>query len=351
MNDFAKKLKVAVVGASGLVGEKILNLLENENFYGGNPLIFTSDKSAGKTFKFKNRRLKANVLTENSFYGIDIALFATSECVSKKFVPFALKSNATVIDNSTAFRLKKGVPLIVPEVNFNAYTGQKLIANPNCSTIQSVIPLYVLEKDFGIKSVVCATYQAVSGSGKTGLNELFISRKASKNLSGEFFGCDIKNNCIPKIGEYLPSGFTTEENKMLCESRKILGKPRLNLSAFCARVPAENCHGVFLRVKLKRDFCLNEVISAFKNSSEIKLVLPRDNNSPDCPINALANDTHEVFIGRIRKNPLEKNVIEFYAVADNLLRGAAYNAVLIARKVAEKIAEKTQTIACEKALK
>lgn len=336
MKSVTKKLKVAVVGASGLVGNKILKLLETEDFLLGTPLLFTSDKSAGKSFLFKNKRVKAKKLTENSFFGVDVALFATDAQVSEKFVPYAIKAGATVIDNSTAFRLKKGVPLIVPEVNFCDYFGQKLIANPNCSTIQSVIPLYVVNSKFGIKSVVCATYQAVSGSGKTGLNELFRARKTKKTLKSDFFMCDIKNNCIPKIGEYLPSGYTVEEQKMLFESRKILNEPRLKVSAFCVRVPVENCHGTFLRVKTRRDFSLNEVVSAFNDFSEIKVIMPNDADALGCPVNFSANGTHYVFVGRIRKNPLEKNVLEFFTVADNLLRGAAYNAVLTARKIAEK---------------
>ena len=332
-----EKFKTAIVGASGLVGEKILELLKNEDFVYENPVLLCSEKSAGKTFDFNGKKIKAQKLNRDSFRNVDIALFATDERVSENFVPAAIRSGATVIDNSTAFRLKKGVPLIVPELNFCDYSGQKLVSNPNCSTIQSVIPLYALNKKFGIKSVVCATYQSVSGSGKSGINSLKLSRKNVKNANGgtsDFFGCDIKNNCIPKIGEFLSDGYTTEEKKMLCESRKILNVPRLKLSAFCVRVPAENCHGVFLRVTTKREISLSEAVEAFGEYPEIKIVSKND-TALGCPLNSLANGTHTVFIGRIRKDIFEKNVIEFYAVADNLLRGAAYNAVLIARKIAE----------------
>lgn len=339
MCECEKKFKTAIVGASGLVGEKILGLLKSEKFVREQPVLLCSEKSAGKTFDFNGTKIKAQKLNDDSFAGVDLALFATDETVSKKFVPAAIKSGATVIDNSPGFRYENKVPLIVPELNFCDYSGQKLVSNPNCSTIQSVIPLYALNKKFGVKSVVCATYQSVSGSGKTGVSDLKLSRKNVKNRTSEFFGCDIKNNCVPKIGEYLPDGYTTEEKKMLCESRKILNLKNLELSAFCVRVPVENCHGVFLRVTTEREIHVSEALEAFATRPEIKIV-SQNNSALGCPVNHTANGTPAVFIGRIRKDLFKKNVIEFYVVADNLLRGAAYNAVLIARKIAEYEIEK-----------
>lgn len=333
-----KKLKIAIVGASGLVGENILKLLENEEVCLGEPILLCSDKSVGKKYSFKGKILRAETVNEKSFEQIDLAFFATDEKTSKKLVPQALKKGCVVIDNAPAFRQKKEVPLIVPEINFCDYLGQKLISNPNCTTAQSTIALYPLVKKFGLKSVFATTYQSVSGYGKEGIKALKASRKADflpltneeKTLSEKHFHCDIKSNCIPTIGELLSNGYTTEELKLKNETRKILGDGKLRVSAFCTRVPVEYCHGVFLRAQFKSDFLLSEALSAFREFKPVKLI-ERD-SEPQYPLNDLARGKNEVFIGRVRK-PCKKT-LEFYAVADNLLRGAAYNAVEICKKIA-----------------
>lgn len=332
-----KNLKIAIVGASGLVGEKILNLLSKEDFC-KNSILLGTEKSAGKKYQFKGEVLQILPFSEKAISGCDAVFFATSESVSKKLVPKAIKNGCVVIDNSPAFRLKKDVPLIVPEINFSDYSGQKLIANPNCSTVQSVIALYPLAKKFGLKSVIAATYQSVSGCGKDGIAALKSARKSKftplkkeeLSLSQKTFGCDISNNCIPKIGELAANGYSREELKMQNETRKILNDEKLQISAFCVRVPVENCHGVFLRVKLQQDFSLPQAIFALREFEPITVIDEKCN--PPYPINELAKGSGKVFVGRIRK-PC-KNCLELFCVADNLLRGAAYNAVEICKKIA-----------------
>lgn len=332
-----KNLKIAIVGASGLVGEKILSLLSKEDFC-QKPILLGTEKSAGAKYMFKGEILQVFPFSEKAISGCDAVFFATSESVSKKLVPKAIKSGCVVIDNSPAFRLKKDVPLIVPEINFSDYSGQKIIANPNCSTVQSVIALYPLAKKFGLKSVIAATYQSVSGCGKEGIAALKSARKSKflplekeeLSLSQKVFECDISNNCIPKIGELSASGYSREELKMQNETRKILNDKKLQISAFCVRVPAENCHGVFLRAKLKQDFSIQQAIFALREFEPITVIDEKCN--PPYPINDSAKGSGKVFAGRIRK-PCKK-CIELYCVADNLLRGAAYNAVEICKKIA-----------------
>lgn len=368
-----KNQKIAVVGASGLVGEKILNLLEGEKIPEP-PLLFSTERSAGKAYYFNGKRIKTRILCEKTLFSCGTIFFAADNETSKKLVPAAAKNGCFIIDNSPAFRQKKGVPLIVPEVNLSAYGGQALIANPNCSTIQCAVALYPILQNFGLKSMCAVTYQSVSGCGKKGLSELIRARKSSvksakdiKNSQDErnerggnqtqnaqknatktqpqkvhacanahlnpclsgVFGCDVKNNCIPKIGELFCDGYTEEEKKMQNETRKIFALNKLSVSAFCVRVPTEYCHGVFLRVKTERDFALDEALAALDAFKPIKLIAP--NIPPYYPVNDLAAGSPTVYVGRVRKP--KPRTLELYAVADNLLRGAAFNAVEIYKKI------------------
>lgn len=362
-----KNQKIAIAGASGLVGEKILSLLEGEKIPAP-PLLFSTERSAGKTYYFNGKRIKTRVLCEKTLFSCGTVFFAADNQTSKKLVPAAVKNGCFIIDNSPTFRQNKGVPLIVPEVNLSAYGGQALIANPNCSTIQCAVALYPILQNFGLKSVCAVTYQSVSGCGKIGLNELIRARKqngrnarnAPKTQGGNqtqsaqekfaktqtqkvhacanahlnpclngVFGCDVKNNCIPKIGELFCDGYTEEEKKMQNETRKIFALNKLSVSAFCVRVPTEYCHGVFLRVKTERDFALDEALAALNAFKPIKLILP--NIPPYYPVNDLAAGSPTVYVGRVRKP--KPRTLELYAVADNLLRGAAFNAVEIYKKI------------------
>lgn len=362
-----KNNKIAIVGASGLVGERLLTLLSRDEKITEPPLLFCTERSAGKACYFKGKRIKTHALCEKTLYLNGTIFFVATNEASAKFIPAAIKQGCLIIDNSPVFRQKRGVPLIVPEINLNAYNGQLLVANPNCSTAQAAVALYPIFKEFGLKSVCAATYQSVSGCGKKGLSELLRARKhpsrpaeSTKNaesmknsteefaakaapqsllgcanahlnpcLSG-FFGCDVKNNCIPKIGELALDGYTLEEKKMQNEMRKIFDKSKLSVSAFCVRVPAAFCHGVFLRVNTERDFTLDEALSALKSFKPIKLILPVD-TPYGYPINDLARGNEYVYVGRVRKP--QKRVLELYAVADNLLRGAAFNAYEIYKKL------------------
>lgn len=352
-----KNDKIAIVGASGLVGERLLTLLSDDEKITKPPILFCTERSAGKARYFKGKRIKTRALCEKTLYLNGTIFFVATNEVSAKFIPKAIKQGCFVIDNSPVFRQKRGVPLIVPEINISAYNGQPLVANPNCSTAQAAVALYPIFKEFGLKSVCAVTYQSVSGCGKKGLNELLRARKQNRRLSGSaslttnltensvpqdfakglrncanehlnpclngFFGCDVKNNCIPKIGELLCDGYTLEEKKMQNETRKIFGLNKLSVSAFCVRVPTEFCHGVFLRVNTNRDFSLEKALSALKSFKPIKLILP-DDTPYGYPINDLARGNGYVYVGRVRKP--QSRVLELYAVADNLLRGAAFNA-------------------------
>lgn len=333
-----KKIKVAVAGASGIVGEKIIELLENENFVSNDISLFSSKKNAGKFLNFRNRAVRLKEPSYSSFKKADLVFFATDEKISKKLVPCAINGGATVIDNSSAFRMDENVPLVVPEINFYSTKNARLIANPNCITAQCTLPLFVLQQNFGLECVTVTTYQSVSGSGKAGLKELFenSARLDDVTAKNSVFGCDIKLNCIPKIGDIGDDGYSIEEKKIINETRKILNDENLKITAFCVRVPVPYSHGAFISAKLKNKFTLDDVVKTLNNFSGITVKKPSDNHVCSkvfCPINSDATGNNDVFVGRFRINSLDTQTVEFFVVADNLLRGAAANAVLIARKL------------------
>ncbi len=327
-----KKYNVAIVGATGLVGLTFLKVLEEYRFPVNKLFLFASKKSKGKKITFKQNVYTVDTLKKGCFSGVDIALFSAGAFVSKKWATEAEKSGATVIDNSSAWRMGKNNALIVPEVNFNDITGKsKIIANPNCSTIQTVIPLKALSDKFGIKRVNFTTFQAVSGSGQKGKNDL------TATLNGEkpsFYPYDISKTCIPQIGEFLPNGYSEEEMKMVNETKKILHLNTLKISATCVRVPIFNSHAVAVSVQLKKAFTVEEVKNAFSNQEGI--VVLDDRQNAVYPVSTVANGTDKVYVGRIRKDISTKNGLLFYVVADNIRKGAASNAVQIAKKLIEK---------------
>ena len=236
-----KKYNVAVVGATGLVGTTFLQVLEEYDFPINNLKLLASARSAGNKVLFKGIEYTVEELTEESFKNVELALFSAGGDVSKKFAPIAVKAGARVIDNSSAWRNEPEIPLIVPEVNLEDYTLNKLIANPNCSTIQAIIPLKALDDKYGLKRVVYSTYQAVSGSGMKGKNDLI---NTLNGLEPQFYPHNISQTCIPEIDVFLENGYTKEEMKMVNETRKMLHKPNLPISATCVRVPVLNSHSV-----------------------------------------------------------------------------------------------------------
>ena len=320
-----KKYNVAIVGATGLVGTTFLTVLAEYDFPINNLRLLASARSAGQTVLYKGQEYLVEELTENSFEGIDLALFSAGGDVSKKYAPIAVAAGARVIDNSSAWRNDENIPLIVPEVNIEDYTMNKLIANPNCSTIQAIIPLKALDDKYGLKRVVYSTYQAVSGSGMKGKNDLI------NTLNGEepkFYPHNISQTCIPEIDVFLENGYTKEEMKMVNETRKMLHKPDLPISATCVRVPVLNSHSVSVMCELENEFEINEVKELLANYPGI--VLADDPKNHVYPTSILANGTNNVYVGRIRKDLADENGLTFWTVSDQIRKGAALNAVQIA---------------------
>lgn len=326
-----KKYNVAVVGATGLVGETFLKVLAEYKFPIKNLRLLASKRSAGKVISYCGKDYVVEELTEKSFSGIDIALFSAGGEISKVFCPIAASSGALVIDNSSAWRNDPSIPLVVPEVNAGDITNKGIIANPNCSTTQVIIPLKALDDKYGLKRVVYSTYQAVSGSGLKGINDLERTLKGEKN---EFYPYEIAKTCIPEIDSFLDNGYTKEEMKMVNETRKMLHKPELPVSATCIRVPVFNSHGVAVMAELDKEFTLEDVRELFANYPGLKLVdKPLEHIYPNSII-ATGNDM--IYVGRIRRDLSCPNGILFYTVGDNIRKGAASNAVQIAKYIVEK---------------
>ena len=327
-------MRVAIVGATGLVGGTFLKVLEERDLGITDLLLFASSRSAGKKVNFRGKEYTVEELNEDSFKGrgIDIALFSAGGGTSLKYAPLAAQEGVLVIDNSSAWRMHEDVPLVVPEVNPEAALQHKgIIANPNCSTIQCMAPLKALEK-YGIKRVVYSTYQAVSGTGYKGIQDL---EEGLKGNSPKTYPHQIVNNCLPHIDVFLEDGYTKEEKKMVDETRKILGLPNLPVTATCVRVPVMNSHSVSINVELENDFDIEEVKRELAQTNGVVLLdIVAENIYP------LANDAtgkDEVFVGRVRRDNSVKYGINLWTVADNIRKGAATNAVQIAELFCKNI--------------
>jgi aspartate-semialdehyde dehydrogenase len=319
---------IAIVGASGMVGQTFIALLEEYEFPIDNIYFFASAKSAGKTVRFRNESYLIEELNEHSFdRPIDIALFSAGASVSKIFAPIAAAKGITVIDNSSMWRMDTQVPLIVPEVNpQDVQLSLGIIANPNCSTIQSVIPLHAL-KSLGLKRVIYTTFQAVSGSGYKGVNDL------KQNLDGQpgtFYPKPILHNALAIIDTMLEDGYTKEEVKMVDETRKILHLPDLAVTATCVRIPVFNGHSVSINVELEKPFELSEIIEMLRLQAGIKVF---ESEIPT-PLDASGQDL--VYVGRIRRDHSVPNGLNLWVVADNIRKGAAANAIQIASLLMEE---------------
>lgn len=314
--------KVAIVGATGLVGRTILKVLEEKNLKNVQYTLFASSKSAGNKIEFLGQNYIVCELKEDSFdSGFDYAIFSAGASTSLKYAPIAVSKDCIVIDNSSAFRMDENVPLVVPEVNpEKIFENNGIIANPNCSTIQAMLPLKVLDDKYKIKRIVYSTYQAVSGAGKKGLEDL------EKGEDGTF--C---NNCVPHIDVFLDDGYTKEEHKMINETRKILNEPDLPITATCVRVPVRNCHSESINVEFENEIDIYEAKTLLQNSENIILADDIENNI--YPLARKADGNDEVFVGRIRRDFSVKYGLNFWCVADNLRKGAASNAVQILEKL------------------
>ena len=320
------KYKVAIIGASGLVGLTVLKVLEEKAFSNVSYMLFSSNSSAGNKVHFLGEDYVLCELSDSSFnYNFDYAIFCAGSDVAEKFAPIAISHGTTVIDNSSFFRMNPDVPLIVPEVNINEVKNSKgIISNPNCSTIQAMLVLKPLDDKYKIKRIVYSTYQAVSGAGKLAISDL-ETKASSDNLKA--FPYPIYNNCIPQIDSFTSSGYTKEELKMINETRKILGRPNLPITATCVRVPVVNSHSESINIEFENDFDIYDVKMLLQNSPGVLVV---DNiEKEQYPLATKANGYDEVFVGRIRKDYSINHGLNLWIVADNLRKGAATNAVQI----------------------
>jgi aspartate-semialdehyde dehydrogenase len=338
-----KLFNIAVVGATGAVGEQIIRLLEQRNFPIKELKLLSSARSAGVKIPFKGEEVTVQEATPDSFEGVDIALFSAGGDVTKALAPHAVKAGAICIDNTSAYRMDPDTPLVVPEVNVDKINEHKgIIANPNCSTIQMVATLKPLYDRYGISRIIVSTYQAVSGAGAKAIHEML--RQSKEVLAGNDAKPDILPvgslpvkhqiafNAIPQIDKFLDNGFTNEEMKMILETKKIMGDESLEVTATCVRIPVVYGHSESVYVELKEDFDVEEVKTLLANAPGIVLV---DNPAEQqYPLATDAAGKLETFVGRVRRDLSNPKALNMWIVSDNLLKGAAWNAVQIAEYIA-----------------
>jgi aspartate-semialdehyde dehydrogenase len=327
---------VAVVGASGAVGEVMVRLLVERNFPVGSIKFLASERSLGKSIEFGGEKHPIERLSAGAFEGVDIVLSSTPGSISKEFSPLAAKAGAVVVDNSSAFRMDPDVPLVVPEVNpHDVATHKGIIANPNCSTIQMVVALKPLHDAARIRRVVVSTYQSVSGAGQKGLNELWSQTEA--RVAGQEapapskFAHPIAFNCVPHIDDFLPNGYTKEEMKMVHETRKIMGDATIDVCPTCVRVPVLYSHSESILVETERPVTPQEARDLWSRAPGLTVL--DDPGQLVYPLPASAQDRDDVFVGRIRQDLHNPNALLFWCVGDNLRKGAALNAVQIAEEL------------------
>ena len=335
-----KNYKLAIVGATGVVGRTVLQVLQERNLPISKYVFFASKKSGGKTIHFMGEDFLVQELTESSFdEGFDYAIFSAGGSTSLKYAPIAVSKGCIVIDNSSAFRMEPDVPLVVPEVNPDVIKNHHgIIANPNCSTIQAMPVLKPLEDNYKIKRIIYSTYQAVSGAGQKGINDLengIINYVHYNSLETplEKFPHPNFNNCLPHSGVFLDNGYTKEEEKMINETRKILGRSDIKITATTVRVPVFNSHSESINVELENSFELSDIISLLKRSPNVVVQDDLIHNIYPLAANVSGND--EVFVGRIRRDFSIENGLNLWVVADNIRKGAATNAIQIVENLIE----------------
>ena len=324
-----EKINLAIVGATGLVGRAIIDVIQERNIPVEKCKLFCSSRSAGQVINVFGKDIVTEELKEDSFdEGFDYAIFSAGGDVSRKFAPIAASKGCIVVDNSSAFRMEEDVPLVVPEVNPQDIKWNKgIIANPNCSTIQAMLPLKALDDKYGIKRVVFSTYQAVSGAGKKAVDDLYNDGTTPLKK----FPHPIVNNCLPHIDVFGDNGYSKEEMKMINETRKILHKPDLKVTATTVRVPVLNSHSESINIELEKDFDLNELKETLGQMENLIIVDNPSNNEYPLATNASGHD--EVFVGRIRRDESVDYGVNIWVVADNIRKGAATNAVQIVEKL------------------
>lgn len=325
-----KKYKLAIVGATGLVGRSVIQVLEEKKLPIESYGLFASKKSAGTKFSILGKEYVVQELTENSFdEGFDFAIFSAGGETAKKFAPIASQKGCIVVDNSSYFRMHDDVPLVVPEVNMDdAFKHHGIIANPNCSTIQAMLPLKALDDKYHIKRVVYSTYQAVSGAGKDALCDL---ENTENKEPLKKFPYPIYNNCLPHIDVFMENGYTKEEMKMINETRKILHRPDLKITATTVRVPVRNSHSESINVELEKDFEMKDLLATLQSFPN--LILQDDPSNLFYPMAIHATGHDEVFVGRVRRDDSVPSGVNLWVVADNIRKGAASNAIQIVEKL------------------
>lgn len=334
-----KQFNIAILGATGAVGREMLKVLYERKFPVGTVKALASANSAGKTVPFGDHEIVIEEATENSFEGMDFVLGAVSNAMSKKFAPYVVKAGAVYIDNSSAFRLEDDVPLVIPQINpEDAFMNKGIIANPNCSTIVTLMAISGIARKAKIETMVACTYQAVSGAGREGIVEL--TQQMNAEVKGEekeikTFPCQILSNVIPQIGSELENGYTTEEIKIQNEGRKILHLPELNVCCTCVRVPVLRSHSISVQMKLDRPMSIEEAKDAIKDAPGC--VLAEDVNGRNYPTPLDTSDQDLVFVGRVRRDLLcgDKG-IALWCCGDQVRKGAATNCIEIAELLSSR---------------
>ena len=328
-----KQLKVAVVGATGLVGTKMLQVLAERNFPVDELIPVASEKSVGKEVEFKGKKFKVHSMTDAIAAKPQLALFSAGGSTSLEWAPKFAEAGITVVDNSSAWRMDPSKPLVVPEVNANVLTpNDKIIANPNCSTIQMVVALNPLHQKYKIRRVVVSTYQSVTGTGKKAVDQLMNERKGEKGEMAYKYTIDL--NVIPQIDVFMDNGYTKEEMKMVNETKKIMGDDSIRVTATTVRIPVMGGHSESVNIEFERDFDIQEVKQLLAETPGV--VVQDDPAQQEYPMPLNAHERDEVFVGRIRRDESQPNTLNMWIVSDNLRKGAATNAVQIAEYLAGK---------------
>ena len=319
-------MKIAVIGATGLVGSLMLKVLEERGFANERILAGASSKSVGKKIMFAGRELTVRSVEQIISENCDYAIFSAGGDASREYAPLFAERNTVVIDNSSAWRMNPEVPLVVPEINPHTITDKtRIIANPNCSTIQMVMALFPLHKEFGIKRIVVSTYQSVTGTGVKAVRQLECEQKNEECTKA--YPHRIHENVLPHGGDFLEDGYTTEERKLVDETRKIFACPEIAVSATVARVPVRGGHSESVNVQFKKPFEMERVLELLNNTKGVKVCDRPEQNIYPMPITCEGKD--DVFVGRIRRDNSAENALNMWIAADNLRKGAATNAIQI----------------------
>jgi aspartate-semialdehyde dehydrogenase len=326
-------MRIAIVGCTGLVGTEMLNIVDERNLNVSKIIPVASEKSIGKTIVFKGKKYFVVGLQEGVNAKPDIALFSAGASVSKEWAPRFAEKGTYVIDNSSAWRMYEDIPLVVPEVNAHVLkSNHKIIANPNCSTIQLVVAVYPLHEKYSIRRMVISTYQSVTGTGLKAVNQMYAERSGEKaNMA---YPHPIDLNCFPHGGTFLESGYTTEEQKLIDETRKIIDDQTIMVSPTVVRIPVVGGHSESVNIEFEKEFDIDDVVSLLNNSKGITIQDNPFNNVYPMPLFSKGKD--DVFVGRIRRDSSQPKSLNLWIVSDNLRKGAATNAVQIAEHIIEK---------------